>query len=103
MGTGFFDQYSLLHCAVGIVLYFWNITFSQMLLLNTVFEIVENTGVGITFINSYIPNWPGGKRYSDSYRNIFGDTVSVIFGWWIASQLDQLGSQKGWYRANIKK
>ena len=54
MGLNFADQYSLLHFAVGVVLYFWNIPLSLAIILHTIFEIVENTKMGMKFINTYI-------------------------------------------------
>ena len=44
MGYQLFDKYTYLHFAMGIVAYFWNI-------LHTIFEIVENTQMGM---NNYI-------------------------------------------------
>ena len=63
MGLSFFDQYSLLHFAVGIVFYFWNISLTNATLLHILFEIVENTGFGMTLINTYFHTWWPGEAH----------------------------------------
>ena len=61
MGKQLFDKYTYLHFAVGIVTYFWNISFTWMIIIHTLFEILENTPTGIYMIDKYITFWPGGK------------------------------------------
>ena len=97
MGKLLFDQYSLLHFSVGSVAYFWGVNFIPLLIAHTVFEGVENTQVGIKFINN-LPLWPGGKRVEDSGINIIGDTISVVAGWTVAWQLDEMGKRRNWYK-----
>ena len=97
MGELFLDQYTYLHFAAGIVMYYWGLTFEWMLVLHTLFEIMENTSMGMTLINRYITAWPGGKPYADSIINSIGDTVGVIAGWYSAKILDTTGAQRGWY------
>ena len=41
MGNKFIDQYSLLHFAVGIVVYFWDISLLSWFVLHTIFELIE--------------------------------------------------------------
>ena len=53
MGLLFADQYSILHFSVGSVAYFWNINFIPALFLHTVFELTENTQMGMKLINDY--------------------------------------------------
>lgn len=79
MGLLFADQYSILHFSVGSVLYFWNIHFIYAMILHTLFELIENTEIGMRFINKYFIHpgyfsWPGEKNYADSRINIIGDT-----------------------------
>jgi len=62
MGTKFIDEYSLLHLAVGVVAYYWDIDIWNWLILHTLFELVENTPQGMYFINYYFQCiWPGVK------------------------------------------
>lgn len=84
MGKYFADQYSLLHFAVGIIAYFWNIPFNVFLALHIIFEIVENTKSGVHVIDTYIKIWPGGKLKSDTVINSIGDTFFAMIGWMIA-------------------
>ena len=81
MGYQLFDKYTYLHFAMGIVAYFWNISLPNWLILHTIFEIVENTQMGMNIINNYIVLWPGGKQNSDSIINIVGDTLGAALGW----------------------
>lgn len=87
MGYRLFDKYSLLHFAVGIILYFFNFSLLDVFILHTIFEIVENTQFGMHIINTYISFWPGGKESADAFINSVGDTISVIFGWYIAKSV----------------
>jgi hypothetical protein len=96
MGVYFFDQYSLLHFAVGIIAYFFNIGFIQLLIIHIIFEISENTIYGIYIINNYLTFWPGGKSYSDTKINSLGDTISSCIGWLCAYYIDILGLKYNW-------
>ena len=78
------DQYSLLHFAVGVISRYWDISLVWLLVLHTIFEVVENTAPGMRFINTWIPFWPGGKPQPDSILNRVGDTVFSLIGWVIA-------------------
>lgn len=100
MGKQLFDQYTLLHFAVGIVAYFWNISLLNTFILHTLFELLENTTLGMKIINKFY-FWPGGKPYADSFINSIGDTIAVIMGWYLAYILDHLGSKKGWYDSHL--
>ena len=81
MGLKFMDGYSYLHFAVGVVMYYWNISLVTSTILHTIFEFLENTDEGMKFINKYMKFWPGGKPYRDSFINNMGDTVFFVLGW----------------------
>lgn len=100
MGNLLFDQYTLLHFAIGIVAYFWNIPLKTFLLIHTIFEILENSETGIKNINKF-KFWPGGKFGSDSFINIVGDTIGALIGWILAYHIDKLGAKKGYYPKHI--
>ena len=102
MGNKLFDQYTFLHFSVGAILYYWNISFVNLIILHTIFEFVENTQVGIDFINKYFVFWPGGKPKKDSFINIIGDTIGALSGWLAAYGLDKLGNKYGWYDLHIE-
>lgn len=102
MGYQYFDQYTYLHFAVGIVVYFWNISLLNWFILHTIFEFLENTQIGINIINKYILFWPGGKPKSDTTINSVGDTFGSILGWLSAYYLDKLGNNYKWYALHIK-
>ena len=97
MGKYFFDQYTLLHSATGIIAYFWNFTLLETFILHTIFEIVENTETGISIINNYFKMWPGGKPYADSFINIIGDTIGVLLGWILAQIIDKYSTERHLY------
>ncbi len=98
MGKQFFDQFSLLHTATGIVSYFWGLSFLVSLALHTVFEWVENTSTGVRFINETLAGiWPGGKPEPDAMINRVGDSIVFALGWYIAYKLDAYGVKHEWY------
>ena len=89
MGRTWFDQYSLLHLAVGIVAYFWSISLFMTILIHILFEIIENTQFGMNLINTYFKYWwPGGKSYPDSLLNNTTDTIFTGIGWLLDYKLD---------------
>jgi hypothetical protein len=98
MGVLLFDQYSLLHCATGVIAYFWGFSLVFSFIAHTIFELGENTKVGIKFINENLKDiWPGGKPNADSYINILGDTFVFVIGWILAYELDAFGKLNHWY------
>ena len=97
------DQYSYLHFCVGVIFYFFGITIKQYFVLHLLFEIIENTNIGMLFINKYFKNiWPGGKPSSDSLLNSLGDHIFSLIGWYSAYLLDQYGTKYKWYNLHIK-
>lgn len=102
MGYRYFDQYTYLHFAVGIVVYFWNISLINFVILHTIFEFLENTQMGMNIINQYIVFWPGGKSKPDAITNNIGDTFGAVFGWLSAYYLDKLGNKYKLYDLHIK-
>lgn len=88
MGTKLFDQYSLIHFAVGVIVYFYRVPFLIWLLLHSLFEIVENSETGMYVIGNYIKIWPRGKPRADAFINSIGDTISAVLGWMTAKLLD---------------
>ena len=90
MGYRYFDKYTYLHFAVGVVVYFWNISLMNWVILHTIFEFLENTQMGVNIINRYIVFWPGGKPKSDTIENNIGDTFGSVLGWLSAYYLDKL-------------
>ena len=101
MGTQIFDQYSLLHFAVGIIFYFFNISFKWWTILHILFEYSENTTFGMNIINKYLTFWPGNKNYADSLLNNIGDIIVGSIGWLIARVLDSYGNRYGWFERHI--
>lgn len=97
MGTKAIDQYSLLHFAVGIVAYFWGISWQLLLFFHVLFELVENTPQGMYFINTYIPFWPGGKPKADSLLNMITDNLFSILGWFLSRMADSLATERHLY------
>jgi hypothetical protein len=104
MGFRWFDQYSLLHAAVGVVAYFWSVPFWPALFLHVIFEFVENSEIGIHFIQfltskerTFRLPWPGGKTEPDSISNMMGDNITFATGWLVAAYLDFYGKAKNWY------
>lgn len=102
MGIKLLDQYSLLHFSSGIMAYFFGLKLDFWILLHTAFEYSENTEVGIRFINTFLPFWPGGKPYADSFINSVGDFLSATLGWIVAYLCDRAGAKYGLYPLHLK-
>jgi hypothetical protein len=83
MGLFFTDKFSLLHLATGIVAYYWSLSFLSWSVLHLLFEIGENTTLGMKLINHFT-FWPGGKDKADSFINSLGDQFYASIGWAIA-------------------
>ena len=98
MGINLFDQYTYLHFATGIVAYFFNISLVSWFILHSIFELIENTNIGINIINIYLKFWPGGKPYKDSFINSIGDTFGTIIGWISAYVLNKYGKKYKLYK-----
>jgi len=96
MGFRLLDQYSLLHAAMGVVVYFWGIPLLWALVLHTVYEWAENTPWGMHAIRR-VTLWPGGKSEADALINVLGDTLSFGAGWGVAAWLNHVGHVRGWY------
>ena len=87
MGTRFFDAYSLLHLAVGVIFRHFSIGLHSSIAIHILFEWIENTSFGIRFINTYFKEiWPGGKPYADNLLNSIGDTFFFTLGWILADR-----------------
>jgi len=102
MGKNIIDQYSLLHFASGIIAYFWGISLKWWTILHLSFEFLENTQIGMNFINIYFKDiWPGGKPYADNLMNSMSDNFFGIIGWLIAYYVDYKGDEMGLYSPHI--
>jgi len=101
MGNQFLDQYSYLHFASGIVAYFWGIKLYVWIIIHVLFELIENTKIGMRFINNYFPYWPGGKPKADNIINQLGDNLAAILGHYSAYLLDTFGNRMNWYDLHI--
>ena len=97
MGISFFDQYSILHMASGIVAYFWGIKLVHWAIFHIIFEYIENTEWGMKLINN-VSGWPGGKKIPDTFVNsMLGDNFFAILGWLVAHFFNHLGNKYNWY------
>ena len=102
MGLNFLDQYTYLHFASGIIAYFWGLRLKTFIILHIIFEIIENTKIGMNIINKYIYKFsPMKKIYPDHFINMVGDTISGILGWLSAYYLDKIGNKYQWYKKHI--
>jgi hypothetical protein len=98
-----FDQYSILHFAVGVIMFFWNFSFINGFAIHALFEYLENTPSGMALINKYFVGkgmlrWPGGKYQADGYWNTFGDNLAFAIGYGCAYLLNMMGVEYKWYQ-----
>lgn len=98
MGHLFLDQYSLLHFSAGVIAYFIKIDIKTWIIINILFETLDNSKIGKEIINNIALFWPGGrKKYPDTLINSMGDILSCILGWYVAFLVDTYGNKMGWY------
>ena len=103
MGSLLFDQYSYVHLASGVIAYYWGFSFYVWMIFHFLFELFENSKIGMFLINSNIAaRWPGGKPKADTWLNILGDNISAAIGWISAFLLNYYGDKLGWYKSHIK-
>lgn len=95
MGKYMFDQFSLLHFSVGVVVYFWGMDFTLWVIIHAVFELIENTDSGVKFIDDKLTFWPGGKKSPDLFINMTGDQISAMSGFLFAQMVDRYGKKYG--------
>ena len=50
MGFALYDQYSLLHFSMGVIAFFWGMSMETFIIINIIFEILENTQIGYKII-----------------------------------------------------
>jgi hypothetical protein len=89
MGKLFTDKFSLLHGASGVVAYYWGMPFIIWFIIHLLFELAENTKLGMNVLNR-IHRYPGGKTHSDSIINSVGDQFYGMVGWLIAFAIDDI-------------
>ena len=88
MGIKIIDKYSLLHYAWGIIINYWGIALIPFIAFHILFEIFENSKIGIMFIDEFITFWPGGKKRRDTILNMMSDTLFATFGWITANYVN---------------
>jgi hypothetical protein len=88
MGVFFTDNYSLLHFANGILLYYFGFSFILMSLIHIIFEVVENSNYGMMIIRN-IKIWPGGKESADTLINNLGDQFYASLGWLLSYYINK--------------
>ena len=92
MDQPLFDQYSLIHFAVGVLLFFARISFVLATLTHATISLLYNNETGYEAIRRFAFWWPGSKR-PDSAFNIVGDNISFMSGWLFASAVDSIMCQ----------
>lgn len=95
MGKSILDKYSILHFSVGMIWRYIGFDLLSLVIIHTIFEIVENSKPGMNFINKYFKLWPGGKPHADSKINSISDIIISLLGWMIAHKFI-IYSNIGW-------
>lgn len=86
MGKYLLDVYSILHFATGILWRYMGFDIISLLLLHTIFEILENSKIGMHIINTHFKIWPGGKPSTDTLINSISDISISLVGWILADK-----------------
>ncbi len=106
MGFALYDQYSLLHFSMGVIAFFWGMSMETWIIINIIYEMLENTQLGYKLIRDRIKQWPGGKPSPDSKLNSVMDIIFGIIGYLVAKKLyihfDRMYINLGYKKINNK-
>lgn len=83
------DPYSFTHVEHGMIWYLITGSLWWSLLIESLWEIVENSP---TIINKYRQSSINQGYYGDTILNSMGDILSMAVGFWLATQLNSLFS-----------
>lgn len=77
-----FDPYSICHAGAGVVAAAIKLSFTQTIVLHTLFEFAENV---------YLKKLPITRQLfpdssTDTLVNMIGDTISVAAGWYLGEK-----------------
>lgn len=104
MGHQIFDQFSSLHFAMGVIAYFFGLTFWQWFFLHLLFELIQNGSKYYGYINIDVGLpilQPPDTTGPDHLINSLGDQTFAMTGWILAYYIDKLGKEYNWY--NVTK
>lgn len=76
----FFDRFTLIHFIIGVFYAELGFSFILMLALALVWELLENP------LKAYLP-FIFPHATADSFKNSLGDTLAVIAGWLLLTQV----------------
>lgn len=83
------DKYSIIHFIAGFIVYFLRINITSWFILNTVFEMYENMGVGSSVTNIVMEKFSISSGNPETLANSIGDVICSLVGWICAYYLDK--------------
>jgi hypothetical protein len=76
-----FDEYSIVHFAIGVLTFQAGFSFVTLAILYAIFKIFSNMSLGMYVIDKYFTPFIGYKLYPESFKNIGTDLALCFIGW----------------------
>ncbi len=76
-----FDEYSVVHFAIGVLTYQSGFSFVTLAIVYSIFKIFSNVSLGMYVIDTYITPLLGYKLFPESFKNIGTDLAMCLLGW----------------------
>jgi hypothetical protein len=76
-----FDEYSIVHFAIGVLTFQAGFSFVTLAIIYAVFKIFSNISLGMYVIDKYFTRFIDYKLYPESFKNIGSDLGMCFLGW----------------------
>ena len=76
-----FDEYSVVHFAIGLLTFQAGFSFLTLAIVYAIFKIFINVSVGMYVVDTYITPLLGYKLFPESFKNIGSDLGMCFLGW----------------------
>ena len=78
-----FDEYSIVHFAIGVLTFQAGFSFVTLAIVYAIFKIFSNMSLGMYVIDTYVTPLLGYKLFPESFKNIGSDLGMCFLGWLI--------------------
>jgi hypothetical protein len=76
-----FDEFSVVHFAIGVLTFQAGFSFLTLAIIYSIFKIFSNVSLGMYVIDTYVTPLLGYKLFPESFKNIGSDLGMCFLGW----------------------
>jgi len=76
-----FDEYSVVHFAIGLLTFQAGFSFLTLAIVYAIFKVFSNVSLGMYVIDTYVTPLLGYKLFPESFKNIGSDLGMCFLGW----------------------